>query len=124
MAMQLFWSAFYLMLSWYLERVFPGEYGVKLPFYFPFMVSSVLFFIISIIHLQNGIKKKKSYWFENLATATYKSYQSNSYDEHQMLEDKSAFEKDPNDLYASVKIKNLTKVSHISKLSFNSILQT
>jgi hypothetical protein len=32
------WSVFYLLLSWYLERVKPGEYGVKLPFYFPFMV--------------------------------------------------------------------------------------
>ena len=34
----LFWSCFYLILSWYIERIWPGEFGVKLPFYFPFMV--------------------------------------------------------------------------------------
>ena len=32
------WTLFYLVLSWYFERVFPGEYGIKLPYYFPFMV--------------------------------------------------------------------------------------
>lgn len=32
------WSAVYLVLSWYIERIFPGEYGVKMPWYFPFMV--------------------------------------------------------------------------------------
>ena len=32
------WSCFYLILSWYFERIWPGEYGVKLPFYFPFSV--------------------------------------------------------------------------------------
>ena len=35
------WSAMYLVVSWYLERIMPGEYGVKLPFYFPFMVRSL-----------------------------------------------------------------------------------
>lgn len=43
----LLWSAVYLILSWYIERIFPGEYGIKLPFYFPFMVfhpSFILFF--------------------------------------------------------------------------------
>jgi hypothetical protein len=37
----LFWSGFYLLLSWYIERVSPGEYGVKLPYYFPFMVNII-----------------------------------------------------------------------------------
>jgi hypothetical protein len=32
------WSFFYLILSWYIERIFPGEYGVKMPVYFPIMV--------------------------------------------------------------------------------------
>lgn len=34
----IFWSIVYIVLGWYLEKVFPGEYGVKMPFYFPFMV--------------------------------------------------------------------------------------
>jgi hypothetical protein len=33
-----FWSLVYMGLSWYIERIFPGEYGVKMPWYFPFMV--------------------------------------------------------------------------------------
>ena len=31
--------AVYLVLGWYLERVLPSEYGVKRPFYFPFLPS-------------------------------------------------------------------------------------
>jgi ATP-binding cassette subfamily A (ABC1) protein 3 len=38
-ASMLFWSFVYLLLSWYFEQVFPGEYGIKMPFYFPFMVN-------------------------------------------------------------------------------------
>ena len=29
----------YLMLTWYIEGVYPGKYGVAKPFYFPFMPS-------------------------------------------------------------------------------------
>ena len=35
----IFWSFIYLPIAWYIERIFPGEYGAPLPFYFPFMVS-------------------------------------------------------------------------------------
>ena len=40
----LFWSAFFVVLSWYIERIFPGEYGVKLPYNFPFKVIFEKFF--------------------------------------------------------------------------------
>ena len=29
----------YIPIAWYIERILPGEYGVPLPFYFPFLVS-------------------------------------------------------------------------------------
>jgi ATP-binding cassette subfamily A (ABC1) protein 3 len=39
------WSLFfYLPLIWYFEKVMPGKFGIALPFYFPFMVTSPLFF--------------------------------------------------------------------------------
>ena len=31
-------SFLYLPLAWYVERILPGDYGVPLPVYFPFMV--------------------------------------------------------------------------------------
>ena len=61
-----------------------GEYGVKLPLYFPFM---------------------SSYWFEDRNQDKY-DYMKETDD---FLKNDS-FERDPNDLYASVKIRNLTKV--------------
>lgn len=33
------WTLVYFVMSWYIERIFPGEYGIKLPYFFPFMVS-------------------------------------------------------------------------------------
>ena len=30
----------YLFLVWYVDQISPGKYGVPLPFYFPFQVSS------------------------------------------------------------------------------------
>ncbi len=31
-------SLIYIPLTWYFERIWPGDYGVPLPFYFPFKV--------------------------------------------------------------------------------------
>jgi ATP-binding cassette subfamily A (ABC1) protein 3 len=33
------WTIIYIPIAWYIERIFPGEYGAPLPFYFPFMVN-------------------------------------------------------------------------------------
>jgi ATP-binding cassette subfamily A (ABC1) protein 3 len=30
----LLWCCVYLCMTWYLEKVLPGEYGIALPFYF------------------------------------------------------------------------------------------
>lgn len=32
------WTLLYIPVTWYIERILPGEYGAPLPFYFPFMV--------------------------------------------------------------------------------------
>lgn len=33
------WTIIYLPLTWYMEKIFPGDYGVPLPYYFPFLVN-------------------------------------------------------------------------------------
>ena len=38
LAAQIFRTLLYFPHIWYIERIFPGEYGAPLPFYFPFMV--------------------------------------------------------------------------------------
>jgi ATP-binding cassette subfamily A (ABC1) protein 3 len=39
MGMMILWTLIYIPIAWYIERIFPGEYGAPLPFYFPFMVT-------------------------------------------------------------------------------------
>lgn len=58
------WSIAFTILSWYIEKIFPGEYGVKLPLYFPFMVIISLTFFEPLAKLpriiyyyQDGFKK-------------------------------------------------------------------
>ena len=43
------WCVFYLILTWYLEKILPGEYGVPLPFYFLFTVCYFFCFFVSKI---------------------------------------------------------------------------
>ena len=38
LACMLAYSILYIPIAWYIERIFPGEYGAPLPLYFPFMV--------------------------------------------------------------------------------------
>lgn len=38
----------YLFITWYVDHVSPGKYGVPLPWYFPFQVSVQLFLVISL----------------------------------------------------------------------------
>ncbi len=37
-SLMILWTIIYIPLAWYIERIFPGEYGSPLPFYFPFLV--------------------------------------------------------------------------------------
>ncbi len=76
-------SLLYLLMSWYLEKILPGEYGVPLPFYFPFT---------------------RSYWLPaspRVAPTTLPAHAINQL----------AFEQEPHNLKRTVSIQNLSKVS-------------
>ncbi len=40
---QFLWTLVYIPITWYVEKIFPGEYGAPLPFYFPFLVFILIF---------------------------------------------------------------------------------
>lgn len=40
-------TALYLLVTWYVDAVMPGEFGVPEPWYFPFTVSMYIFIAIS-----------------------------------------------------------------------------
>ncbi|KAG8226833.1 hypothetical protein J437_LFUL007090, partial [Ladona fulva] len=80
-------SVLYSLLTWYIETVFPGQYGIPKPWYFPFM---------------------KSYWFgstvgpidENAVNAALEKIHADSDD----------FEKEPTHLQLGVSLQGLTKI--------------
>ena len=55
------YTLLYIPAAWYIEHILPGDYGVALPFYFPFMVrtwnkkNNKIYLILKNI-------KKPSYW--------------------------------------------------------------
>jgi ATP-binding cassette subfamily A (ABC1) protein 3 len=89
----------YSLITWYVETVFPGEYGVPLPWYFPL---------------------KKSYWFEktndigkseNLELSAYEnsSFQTYHTDKTEIKSNAEYFEKEPTGLKSGIKITGLSK---------------
>ena len=89
----------YLLITFYVEAVFPGEYGVPLPWYFPF---------------------KKSYWFgntfnieqsEKLELSAYEnpSFQTYQTDKAEIKSNAEYFEKEPTGLKSGIKIIGLSK---------------
>ncbi|XP_061178877.1 phospholipid-transporting ATPase ABCA3-like [Saccostrea echinata] len=74
-------SAIYLLITWYIDGVRPGEYGVPQPFYFPFT---------------------KTYWCGGRQT------QKASDDE--VKHNPKYFEKEPSDLEIGISMKHLRKV--------------
>ena len=38
------WSILYFPVTWYLENILPGDFGLPLPFYFPLSVKKNTFF--------------------------------------------------------------------------------
>ncbi|XP_041362406.1 phospholipid-transporting ATPase ABCA3-like [Gigantopelta aegis] len=79
--MLLFDSFVYGLLAFYIEAVFPGEYGVPKPWYFPFKIS---------------------YWCGTKSGDVY-------LDDQSVGQDPNLFEKDPVGLKAGIKIRNLRK---------------
>ena len=53
MAVMFFFSFLYLLMSWYLEKILHGEYGVPLPFYFPFTVSRLFIIPLCFCEIPN-----------------------------------------------------------------------
>ena len=93
LAMMLLNSFIYLLITWYVTEAFPGEYGVALPWYFPFT---------------------KQYWIPNNSQDSHHHFEirSNSQiaDEiQQQRQNNENIEKDPPNLCAGIKIINITK---------------
>ncbi|XP_028420639.1 ATP-binding cassette sub-family A member 1 isoform X1 [Perca flavescens] len=85
----LFDAAFYWVLTWYIENVFPGQYGIPKPWYFPFTAS---------------------YW---CGTASVTGV------DHNLLKDSPVhneyLEKPPPGIKAGVSIRNLVKIYKTGK---------
>ncbi|XP_076823215.1 phospholipid-transporting ATPase ABCA3-like isoform X1 [Clavelina lepadiformis] len=83
----------YMLLAVYIEGIWPGEYGIPKPWYFPFM---------------------KSFWFER-PDSTSKSDEEDGHtnstsSDHHQGEDNEFFEDEPVNLKRVVQIKSLRKV--------------
>uniref|UniRef100_A0AAY4BEA4 ABC transporter domain-containing protein n=1 Tax=Denticeps clupeoides TaxID=299321 RepID=A0AAY4BEA4_9TELE len=83
MAMLLLDAVLYGLVAWYVEAVFPGEYGVPLPWYFFLLVLSVIPVIPAVLLEEDSEKAMKSEFFEE----------------------------EPSGLVSGVKIKHLAKVT-------------
>ncbi|XP_070785696.1 phospholipid-transporting ATPase ABCA1-like [Enoplosus armatus] len=87
--MMLFDAAFYWVLTWYIENVFPGQYGIPKPWYFPFTAS---------------------YWCGTASvTDVDPDLQKDSAVHNEYLE------KPPPDMKAGVSIRNLVKIYKTGK---------
>ncbi|KAM8899352.1 phospholipid-transporting ATPase ABCA1 isoform 1-T3 [Spinachia spinachia] len=87
--MMLFDAAIYCLLTWYIENVFPGQYGIPRPWYFPFTAS---------------------YWRGTASTITIESgVLQNSTEQDEYLEKPS-----PN-MKAGVSVRNLVKIYKTGK---------
>ncbi|XP_030087361.2 phospholipid-transporting ATPase ABCA7 [Serinus canaria] len=77
-------AVLYGLATWYLEGVFPGQYGIPKPWNFPFL---------------------KSYWFGESSSSGHCLYHTSSHTAPQVL-----VEEPPADLQPGVSIRNLVKV--------------
>ncbi|XP_070562934.1 phospholipid-transporting ATPase ABCA3-like [Ptychodera flava] len=90
-------AGIYALITWYIEAVFPGQYGMPRPWYFPVT---------------------KSYWCENARTNTDMTVDNPTYemghratnDEPQQDNDKTSFEAEPSHLPLGVSIRKLVKI--------------
>ncbi|NXP15699.1 ABCA1 protein, partial [Thinocorus orbignyianus] len=81
-------AGLYGLATWYLEGVFPGQYGIPKPWNFPFL---------------------KSYWFGEPSSAGHPPYPTSPLSEPQVL-----VEEPPAQLQPGVSIRNLVKIYHSS----------
>lgn len=83
-------SVIYGVLAWYIEAVFPGEYGAPLPWYFPLL---------------------RSYWCGSFKKVNVEESLP-LLNSHTDTRSHEQFEKDPDDLNVGIDIENLRKVYH------------
>lgn len=106
MAFMLLSSFVFLMLTLYIESIFPGSYGVAKPWYFPF---------------------RKEFWFRSANRRNYQPFDGHNDDTGSAAQvDPGNFEDEPTDENAGVIIRNLCKtygknevVSNLSMNMFN-----
>ncbi|NXU17168.1 ABCA1 protein, partial [Pardalotus punctatus] len=77
-------AVLYGLATWYIEGVFPGQYGIPKPWNFPFL---------------------KSYWFGESSSAGHSLYHTSPFTAPQVL-----VEEPPDELQPGVSIRNLVKV--------------
>lgn len=92
MVMLIICSILYLLLALYLEKLFPGEYGIPEKWYFPFSAK---------------------YWTHN-KVEMFEDYEAANHTTKQLNDN---FEKEPKDLRAGIQIKNLRKVYGKNKIA-------
>nr|XP_033770847.1 phospholipid-transporting ATPase ABCA1-like [Geotrypetes seraphini] len=91
MIMMLFDGCLYFLLTWYIENVFPGQYGIPRPWYFPF---------------------SRSYWCRVRITNETGTFLSELETKNNALQ---VFEAEPTHLKQGVSIKNLVKIYKTGK---------
>ncbi|XP_014259615.2 ATP-binding cassette sub-family A member 2-like [Cimex lectularius] len=96
MVVMLLDSVLYLLLTWYIENVFPGNYGMPKPWNFLFT---------------------KSYWFPLASTSN--SFQETTSD--YTLKTNDMFEEEPNGLTKGVSLKNLCKTYKSGKVALRNL---
>ncbi|KAM9208960.1 phospholipid-transporting ATPase ABCA3-like [Dugong dugon] len=123
MVMLLVDAFLYTIVIWYMEAVFPGDYGVPHPWYFfGKKVNAVMHSITSIqamsdcIYIHDSISSeilirerevaRSSYWDEHTQSILTRRKKHLGVKKH----DDEFFEPEPENLVASVQIKNLSKV--------------
>ncbi|KAG5261287.1 hypothetical protein AALO_G00302200 [Alosa alosa] len=87
-AMMLADALIYWVLTWYIENIYPGQYGIAKPFYFPFT---------------------RSYWFGSASTSELGT-ESEDPEDH-----KGYLEKPPPNIRAGVSVRNLVKIYKTGK---------
>ncbi|XP_041925671.1 phospholipid-transporting ATPase ABCA1 [Alosa sapidissima] len=87
-AMMLVDALIYWVLTWYIENIYPGQYGIAKPFYFPFT---------------------RSYWFGSASTSELGTELEDPEDH------KGYLEKPPPNIRAGVSVRNLVKIYKTGK---------
>uniref|UniRef100_UPI00398F68CF ATP-binding cassette sub-family A member 13-like n=1 Tax=Pristiophorus japonicus TaxID=55135 RepID=UPI00398F68CF len=97
-------SVIYLMLGWYLHTVFPGKYGTRMPWYFPF--TGLYWQNLCDCAKQLDRKTGDSYWAQNL---NHYNQQMNVKGEPLNYVNTSGKEVAPSNLKIGVALRSLTK---------------